>query len=353
MDKALQPVQMEVDLMRHNIELTGRNRIKFDFSSISYSSQTVIFSYMLEGADNNWSTGSGNNVVYQNLPKGNYIFKLRARKATSAWSKPIEFRIIIEAQFWQQPVFVLLLFLVISGLVSIIIIWRKNLQIKRREIDYQLITLEQKALQSMMNPHFIFNALGSIQNFLLQKKAGEAGLYLAQFARLIRQNLNSINSATIILEDEIERLKNYLDLEKLRMQNKFEYFIHIDENMDEEEAYVPSMIIQPFIENSIWHGISGIEEKGEIIINFSMPTKETVMIIIEDNGIGIQRAQTYSSRREKHIHMGVNLTKKRLEIIGKKFHVETCVDFYEKSPESPNPDTRVIIIVPSTKEESQ
>ena len=107
-----------------------------------------------------------------------------------------------------------------------------------------------------MNPHFIFNALGSIQRYLLQNNAEEAGTYLSKFARLIRQNMNSLKSNSINIDDEVERLRNYMDLEKFRMNNSFDYSIHIDENIEGDEISIPSMVVQPFVENAIWHGLS-------------------------------------------------------------------------------------------------
>ena len=337
---------IEADLSQQNITLTGNHRIKFIFSSINYSSTPVLYSYKLEGADHNWSQGTGKIVVYQDLPTGNYVFKLRTCKQNSEWSKTIEYKIMIKAHFWEHPLFLSGLLIIILTLIFLAIILRKNILIKRRELDHQIITMEQKALQSMMNPHFIFNSLGSIQNYLLQKKSGEAGLYLSQFARLIRQNLNAINAASINLEEEIDRLRNYLDLEKLRMENKFEYHIEVDENVEADEVQIPSMIIQPFVENAIWHGIAEMEEKGQIAIKFRMEDEKSIAITVEDNGIGIKRSEVYSANREKHLHLGMEMTRKRLELLGKKFSIRTAIQFFESSPGSPNPGTRVELIIP-------
>ncbi len=337
---------IETDFSQKEVTLTGNNKIKFGFCSINYSATTVNFSYKLEGFDHDWINSQGTIVNYQNLSRGNYIFKVRARKATMEWSKPIEFKITIKAHFWQHPLFFVFISLVFTGLIALIIIRRKNIQIKRRELDNQLITLEQKALQSMMNPHFIFNSLGSIQTYLLEKKSNEAGLYLSQFARLIRQNLNAINAASINLEEEIDRLKNYLDLEKLRMENRFDYNIEMDENLEEAEVRIPSMIIQPFIENAIWHGIAALEEKGRINIKFQRHDEKSVTVIIEDNGIGIKRSEAYSTKQEKHFHLGMEMTRKRLELLGKKYSIKTAIEFFETYPGTANPGTRVVLVVP-------
>lgn len=334
------------EVNRSGIAITGRNRIQIVFSSINYSFSPVIFSYKLEGADNEWTTGTGTNVVYQDLPRGHYIFKLKVRKPTSGWSEPIEYAVTIKATFWQHPLFYVILSLFITGMVFLLILWRKNRDIKRREVEHQLVLLEQKALQSMMNPHFIFNTLASVQNYLLQSKPHEAGLYLSRFARLIRQNIYAINSSMIKLEEEVDRLKNYLDLERLRMGNKFDYQIDFEEGIEEFELMLPSMIIQPFVENSIWHGIAALEDHGLIRIIFAMHSEQTLKITIEDNGIGIMQARVSGFNKENHLNIGMATTMKRLEIIGKRKNVEASVNTFELSPGSPNPGTRVVLLVP-------
>lgn len=336
----------EEDLSKLEMTLRGNNKIRFSFAGINYSSSPVIFSYRLQGFDTSWTTGTSKEIVYSNLPPGKYIFTVKASKPASPWSNPIEYRVTIKAYFWQHPLFFVFLSLLFTGLIALIIIRRKNIQIKRRELDNQLISLEQKALQSMMNPHFIFNSLGSIQNYLFQKKSVEAGVYLSQFARLIRQNLNSINASSINLEEEIDRLKNYLDLEKLRMENKFEYNIEVAENVDADELQIPSMIIQPFVENAIWHGIAFLQEKGQIIIKFHMQDDKSLAVIVEDNGIGMKRSETISAKSEKHFHLGMEMTRKRLEILSKKFSVKTRLTFSEIFPGKLNPGTRVEMVVP-------
>lgn len=336
----------ESDPFLKDTTVQGKAKMDFLFGSVNYSHNPVWYSYMLDGYDNDWTTGTSGSVIYSNLPPGNYSFKLRASMPNAPWSEPIQYHFRVKASFWQHPLFFVFLAIIITGMISLIIIRRKNIQIKRRELDHQLIILEQQALQSMMNPHFIFNSLSSIQSYLLQKKSGEAGLYLSQFARLIRQNLNSINAASINLEEEIDRLKNYLDLEKLRMENKFDYNIDLAENVEADEMEIPSMIIQPFVENAIWHGIAFIEEKGQIQIKFLMQDDKSLLVIVEDNGIGMKRSEDYSAKREKHHHLGMEMTRKRLEILGRKFSVKTFLNFSEMFPGTPNPGTRVELVVP-------
>ena len=204
----------------------------------------------------------------------------------------------------------------------------------------------------MMNPHFIFNTLGSIQNYLLQNKSGEAGLYLSQFARLIRLNISSINSTMIDLEEEVNRLRIYLDLEQFRMENKFEYEIEFDQAVEEDDVYIPSMIIQPFVENSIWHGISALEGKGMIRIFFALHSSKAIKVVVEDDGIGIVQSEKNIAKKESHLHLSMEMIRKRLEIIGKKMGVETGMEISEATPGSPDPGTRVTLIIPFSRNEN-
>ncbi len=314
--------------------------------SINFSAFPVQYAYKMEGLDTAWTIGTSGNVVYQRLVSGNYTFRLKVRKAGSRWSEVIGYPMIIRAPIWRHPLFFAFIAVVLLALVAMFILRRKNNQLKRRELDHHLVALELKSLQSMMNPHFIFNALGSIQNFLFQNKTGEAGLYLSQFARLIRQNMNALNTAQISLDEEVDRLKNYLDLERLRMGNKFDYRIETADDLDPEDVVIPAMIIQPFVENSIWHGIASLDEKGFISIRFSKQDDRSINVLIIDNGIGISRAKAFSPNGNKHLHLGMEMTRKRLELLGRKYAVQTLVAYNEAFPGDANPGTCVELIVP-------
>jgi len=335
-------------LSDQELKLTGKNNIKLSFGCISYSSSPLIYSYKLEGSENSWTTGTGNgiNLVYQNLPKGNYVFKLRVRKSNSGWSEPLELPITIKPTLTQHPAFWAFIVLLISGLIFLIVSMIRIQKTKRVEVDHQLIVMEQKALQSMMNPHFIFNSLGSIQNYLLKNKGSEAVIYLSQFARLIRQNLNAINTPMIILEEEIDRLRNYIDLEKKRLDNKFEYSIEIDPKFAEEGVFIPGMIIQPVVENAIWHGIATLEKKGFIKISFQAYKPKSLKIIIEDNGIGMKRSSEYAAKGSHHQRLGMQIIEKRLILLNKKYNTETGINYSESDPSFPNPGTRVELVLP-------
>ncbi|MCK9413994.1 MAG: histidine kinase [Prolixibacteraceae bacterium] len=344
--QSIQVNEQENQVIKGAISSVSGQRVNISFSSINYSVSPNIYSYRLDGSDADWTYVKGNNVVLQNLPRGNYSFLLRARKPASAWSGPIKFEIGVRATIWQHPLFYFIIIIFLTGIAFLIVLRRKNLELRRRQMEHQMILLEQKSLQSMMNPHFIFNSLGSIQNYLLHNKANEAGIYLSQFARLIRQNLNAINTSTVDLEEEVDRLRNYLDLERLRMENKFTYSIELDEAVELDDVLIPSMIIQPFVENSIWHGIANLEVNGFIGIKFRLLDEKSLQITVEDSGIGIQNTEKYVSQSDKHLHLGMTITRKRLALLSQKYGVETSVNYRERSPGSQIPGTIVDIIVP-------
>ncbi len=333
------------DISSGVVELKNRKRFSIEFSSLNYSSIPSNYSYMLEGVDESWITGNETRVVYLNVAPGSYTFKLKSRKNREDYSEIIELPIIVHPTIFQRTIIKILLILILLFLIFLIIRFRYRRKIKQKETEHLLTTLENKALQSMMNPHFIFNALGSIQGFLLQNKSVEAGTYLSQFARLIRQNMNSLKSNYICIDDEIERLRNYIELEKLRMNNKFTYLIEIDDKLDSYEICIPSMIIQPFVENAIWHGISSIERDGLIKIIFNCIDEKSIEVLVEDNGIGIKDTETFSESG-RGLNMGVDLTQKRLKLIGERQGVNSKIITKNITPGAAQAGTQIKIIVP-------
>lgn len=334
------------------ITFAGNNKIQLSFGCISYFTGSVVYSYMLEGSEDVWTTGTGSeiNIVYQNLPKGRYIFKLRVRKSNSDWSNPLELPITVKPTMYESPFFWALVVLVVAIIVFLITARLRSQKMKRVEIDHELVLMEQRALQSMMNPHFIFNSLGSIQNYLLKNKGNEAVIYLSNFARLIRQNLNAISSPMIPLSEEVNRLRTYLDLEKKRLENKFDYSIHIDKKFEEDEIFLPSMIVQPFAENSIWHGLASVDIEGSIMIGFYRHNNKSIRIIIEDNGVGIDKSVKNDSTSSHKKRLGMQIIRKRLDLLSKKYKTPANIVVSDSCPGNAYPGTRVEIIVPYLNE---
>jgi hypothetical protein len=338
----------ELDLPVNAINYRGVNKIIINFNSICYSTKSVQFAYIVKGLDKNWKYGFGSsmNIALQSLPIGEYYFFLKVKKASSDWSEPIQIKISIKPTYYQNPLFWIGLAVLTIIIALISSYWIRKIRMKKIEMDNQLIMLEQRALQSMMNPHFVFNSLGSIQNYLLKNRAGEAIIYLTQFARLIRQNLNAINLTMISLDEEVERLKNYLELEQIRLENQFDYFIDIDAELKDELFFIPSMIVQPFVENSIWHGITSINSKGIVRVKFNYLTDKMVKIIVEDNGIGYIPSESNKRKKKGHLQLSMLMTGQRIALLSKKYSVDARIEYTALSSESDNPGTRVTIYIP-------
>jgi tetratricopeptide (TPR) repeat protein len=185
---------------------------------------------------------------------------------------------------------------------------------------------EQKALRAQMNPHFIFNALNSIQHYILSNETQYAYDYLAKFSKLIRQVLVNSEYNTITLKKELELLELYIELEQRRFKNRFEYEIKYERNLPLEEIVIPVMLIQPFIENAIWHGIMNLAEtqKGKLLLSIQLE-KNVLKICVEDNGVGREKSALLKTNSE-HESVGMLFSQKRLEILKSLNEMEMRVD---------------------------
>lgn len=192
-------------------------------------------------------------------------------------------------------------------------------QLEDAETARKLNELEQMALQAQMNPHFIFNCLNSIQEFVIDKDVVRANKYISSFAHLIRQTLDASSRQRISLEEEIHYLGNYLELEKMRYKDQFDYRIHVDEHIDPSEIFIPAMLIQPFTENAIRHGILNKQDKGQLEVRFTLQGKDALICTVLDDGIGREAAM----RITKSLHpgfpsKGMQLVRERIELLNKQ-----------------------------------
>lgn len=187
---------------------------------------------------------------------------------------------------------------------------------KRRqdaERRYELSELEMKALRSQMNPHFIFNSLNSIRDYMMRHRTEEAGEYLVRFANLMRSILENSEQKEVPIGDDIEAMKLYMELESLRLNNKFRYRIDVDDSIDVERTYIPPLILQPFIENSIWHGLNGKAGDAGLLTVGIHRKEEMLCCVVEDNGKGRSVSDGGVSRRS----FGMKITSDRIKILNK------------------------------------
>lgn len=317
------------------ISFTDRH-LTFNFTYPTFfQPEGVRYEYRLN--DNKWIGLQSNSLELNELRPGSYILYIKAKDFDGNWSRPIKYSFDVLRPFYLSWWFYGIILL---GLISGILVIAKNRMNRLKEEQKIKLEYEQKinklqlqSLQAMMNPHFIFNSLSAIQ---LQINAGEnnkANSYLTRFSKLLRKNLETINESSISLDEEIERLKLYLDTEKMRLENILEYEIFCENHLKTSEIFIPTMVLQPLVENAIWHGIMPSGLKGKIKICF-FNSDQKLIIIIEDNGIGYNKSieQKQKNSIEKQA-LGMKIIYDRLKHLSVKLNNSIEMDIIDLSEE--------------------
>ena len=321
-----------------------KNNLSFDFVGVSLRNpEKVYYKWKMDDYDNDWSPKTElQTATYSNLLPGNYIFRIKSCNEDGIWnSNEQTFEFTILAPFWQTWWFRSLIFVIALSLIAGVFSWRvkyikRQNKIERNHLELQknIAELEQKALRLQMNPHFIFNALNSIQGFISGNEPAEAKRHLAKFSKLMRQILESSRKQFISIKEETTILCNYLDLEKLSSGSKFSYSVAVDENIDAEKIAIPPMIIQPFVENAVQHGIRQ-KEDGRITIKFSLQEK-FIACEITDNGTGIKESlRKKEMDSTQHQSAGIEVTEERLKLLTGKTNYSP-VEFIDLSDKDIN-----------------
>lgn len=328
----------------------------FDYIGIKLSNpSSVRYKYMLEGFDEYWSSATDATfATYSNLPSGKYTFKVIAGDVMGNWNKtPAVFSFEILPPFWTKWWFILL-----CALVFLFLLWgifkirvneiRKKHQTQQLEYKSKLMLLEHQSLNSSMNRHFIFNALNSIQYYMNKEDKLSAHKYLSRFAKLIRMNLDSSMSNLVPVSEEIDRLDLYLQIELMRFEDKFEYHISIADDVDIESIEIPPMLLQPYVENCILHGILPSGKNGRIDIRVEHTSDQRIVFSIQDNGIGIEESKSRKmSKMSPHVSRGTSITTQRIQLLGAMNNINISINgpFEVKSPENVILGTRVELII--------
>jgi LytS/YehU family sensor histidine kinase len=222
---------------------------------------------------------------------------------------------------------------------------KRELLFKQKESEFKLniAELEIKALRAQINPHFIFNCLNSIHHYMQQNNVLQAGEYLIKFSRLIRYVLETSSSRMVTVTDDLEVLRIYIELEQLRLQGSFDFAITTECIADGDAIQIPPMMLQPFVENSIWHGLSQLSRRGNIHIRLCKKT-DMMQCVIEDNG---ERKEKSTNSLIKKTSLGMSLIKDRLEVISKTYNVDASFTIEDRQLDpTPEMGTRVVINLP-------
>ncbi len=326
----------------------NQNSLGIFFNAIDFSTSNSNpeYSYKLLPFHTSWSIpAKTKSVSFSQLPPGKYEFMVRAKDRASGWSQPDVFRFTIAQPFWNKWWFRLMVIAFASFII--VSIFKARIQKIKHEISIQtqLKELEMKALKAQMNPHFIYNALNSIQSLIASDKKTESIFYIGAFAKLLRQVLDNSENNVISLDKELETVGLYIQLETLRLDMKLNCKKIIAEDIIPEFEKIPPLILQPFIENALWHGLSSKEGEKEIIISVNAGGNWLVCEIT-DNGIGRKKAQEFkNSSIPLHESKAISITEKRLSDFNENNDISPIEFFDLYDPENNACGTQVKVYI--------
>jgi|GEM_PF-1001531 len=302
------------------------------------------FSYQLR-KDGPWLNTSQPEININNPADMDYAVSVKFRNDEGNWSAPFLLaRFTVETPYYKTWYFISLV--VIITLVLIYLVFRVIVKrIKtRHHYETRINKLEQKALSAQMNPHFIFNSLNSIQSFLIYEENEKAEKYLLTFSSLIRQTLANSREHYIRLEEELSILSNYLALEQMRFRDKFTFTLKFELGQREMQYFLPPMLIQPYIENAVVHGVAPKENGGKIDVTFSLIAENRLLVVIDDNGVG--RKKSGSTGSGSHRSFGTTITQERLTVFKKQLGGEFHVKITDKEENGIPSGTHIELIIP-------
>ncbi|MGY6547267.1 MAG: sensor histidine kinase [Cyclobacteriaceae bacterium] len=291
----------------------SENTLSIEFKPIGHPyPQKLLFRYRLHD-DENWSPyASDNNITLASLSHGRYQLEIETLDLHSGKSvSTVILELYIAAPFYLRWWFVLGLILFLAATIIAVFRWRIQQERERAEIRENIVKTKLEALRSHMNPHFIFNAVNSIQYYILGNQGDEALDFLGKFSKLMRKTLENSIQPHIRLKSELDYLNNYIELENKRVNNKVTYKMEVPSEIDPEHLHIPSMLIQPFVENVFVHAFCPDHPDPQLLVSFSVPDEGMITCAVWDNGRGIkvnEKESLYKSR-------GMDLVRERLSLL--------------------------------------
>ncbi len=333
-----------------------QDNIDIQFQGLAYPTDyNLTYSYKVEGLNEDWiSIGENKIVTLSALRPGDYTIRIKAGTGSSPAPEKV-LHLFLATPLPQKSWFI---GICVMALISILYLGYKrrigNIRKQEEEklqVTKQMADLELKALRSQMNPHFMFNSLNSIKNYILQAEPKLAAEYLSNFSHLIRMILQNSSEKEISLQDELETLILYIELEQIRFERKFKFNCVIEDGLRLESIRIPPMILQPYIENAIWHGLMQKREEGHLLLSFSKEN-EMICCMIDDDGIGRKKsAEIKNSNAIKYKSMGMGITRDRIDILNKMNALGIQAEIIDKLDDSGLAiGTRVIVKIPGSND---
>lgn len=314
------------------------------FSALSFSEkEKIIYRYKFD-TDTTWNyLGTNPKLSLVKLSPGKYNITVAVGDNLDNWqSKTLPITLTIRPPYYQTYWFYGILISIVLVIIYFINRYLVNQEKIKGVLKSDIKEAEMQTLRSQMNPHFMFNSINSINSYIIQNKSNEASKYLTTFSKLMRSILDNSKHRTIPLDKEIKTLDWYLQLEAVRLEHKFTYSIHCKETIDKETTPVPPLILQPFVENAIWHGIQNKKGIGHITIQIENEVEDTIKISITDDGIGRTASALLKKNQTTHKSYGIDITINRLQLLHPNNSV-SIIDLYDTNNQSTG--TQVVLII--------
>jgi Histidine kinase/Y_Y_Y domain/Two component regulator propeller len=347
------------------VALTGEEELPYQNRSLEIellapyfnNPDKVKYRYRIVGIDEDWKfLGNNNRVRLTSLPTGRYNLQVQATLDNVNWTDAEQsFAFRVTEPFWLQTWFLsVCAALMVAGLLGFMD-FRNRKRVRQQETERMVMETKQKitdaemqALRAQMNPHFIFNSLNSINRYIVKSDQATASLYLTRFARLIRLILDNSNSHLVSLSRELEALRLYIEMESIRFDKQFSWEVSVDESVQPDAIQVPPLVIQPYVENAIWHGLLNKETAGHLRAHVGCRNDQVLEVIIEDNGIGREAARNRKGKTTSgNKSLGMTLTEERLRLMNRKLSLNATVVVEDlHTPEGAASGTRVNLNIP-------
>ncbi len=319
------------------------NGISISFSANSFSNAfSVPYRYRLSKSSE-WTYTKDSKVTLSNLSPNIYTFEIQAANANKVWGDSTVLEINVTPPIWQAKWFIVLVIMVTIILTYFIYISRIKQLNKENRLKNDLLYAQNRALSAQMNPHFIFNSLNSITHGLFENNIRQSVYFIGKFAKLMRTVFENSEEIFVTLTEELQALNTYLELERVRLGKKLEYQIKTDSGIDKERVYVPALLLQPFAENAIWHGIAPKKEGGRVEILIKQQ-KDYLSIEIKDNGIGIGNNPLTKKKSMKR--SAIRTTLERIKLIERLYQRKIKLRFTTLKVGNLTTGTSVLITIP-------
>ena len=311
------------------------------FETIFMKTDSVVVGNMASKKNDRWSEG-----VFDDIQIFHRVLSKEEVKELYEAPNPNRTKIIINNILFYGGIGVLIL------LVAFLLVANNRKRLRKEEerfiLNSKLHEMETKVIKAQMNPHFMFNSLNTIQQFIITNENDKAQYYLSKFSRLIRKLLENTAKDYNSVADEIDILNRYLEIESLRFSNVFQYSIDVDKRIDESKTFIPHFLIQPFVENAIWHGLLSKEGDKKLSIYFELIDEHKIACTIDDNGVGRKNSSVRQNLEKKSL--AINFIQQRLDLMNKIMKGDFKITIIDKTDANGNSEgTKVMITLPIIK----